>query len=792
MTGKRWKADFRGTGWQLPMWLIVMLMGFMIHWTPAWGQLPPPEEGPTVLDVRIIGARRYPEAAVLNELKTRKGRPYSQRFVLEDTKRLDSTQRYVMGVTVETHQEKDGVIVEFRVVERATIKEVRYEGFKHLSRDEVEQATGLRKGFPMSVAANRRAVTSLERMYQSKGYLFARVSLVEGDKDEDMNVVFRVTEGPVVRVRGIEFQGNKFVTGARLKTQIESESRILGLFGGQYNPAMLEHDVIKLTEYYRSFGFFDVRIRREVKWNPGYETVDVVFVIDEGQRFLVRDVRVEGNKKLDNDMLLAYNQVKTGTFYKQQEVQSSSKTMQDLYGSKGEINTFVRPVVNFEENSPEVSLVYQVNETPGQPASVGEIKIIGNSVTRENVIRRQLLFFPGQLLSVPAMRASEANLRRLGIFKVEPENGIAPTVTVLDPDGPSPFKDVLVEVQEDRTGQVNFGFGINSDAGLTGSVVLNERNFDITRIPTSIDDFLSNRAFRGAGQEFRAEAVPGTIFNRYSVSWREPYLFDSSYSLGTSAYYTTRRFNEYDERRYGGRISVGHRFTPVWSANASIRLENVEVRNVPYYAPEDYLSVLGNNQVYAPKMSIIRDSRDSWLRPTEGNNFEVGFEYAFGSYDYPIFTIEDNQYFTLYERPDGSGRHVLALRGMLGIAGSHTPVYDRFFAGGNHTIRGFDFRGVGPDINGFKVGGQFMALGSVEYQIPLMANDKVFAVVFSDFGTVESKVEIKDVRVSVGAGLRLVVPMFGPLPIALDWAFPLNKTDYDDRRTFQFFVGFTR
>lgn len=773
-------------------WLVLMLLLGSLTPSSTRGQLPPAEDGPTILEVRVIGARRYPEAGVLNELKTRKGRPFQQQTVLEDTKRLDATQRYVMGVTVEVHQEREGVVVEFRVVERATIREIRYEGFKHLSRDEIDQTTGLRKGFPMSVAANRRAATALERLYHSKGYLFAKVGLVEGDKDEDINVVFRVTEGPIVRVRGIEFEGNTFVSGARLKTQIDSEARILGLFGGQFNPAMLDHDVLKLTEYYRSFGFFDVRIRRDVRWNPGYETVDVVFVIDEGQRFLVRDVRIEGNKKLDSDMLMAYNQVKAGTFYKQQEVQSSTKTMQDLYGSKGEINTFVRPVVNYEENSPEVSLVYQVNESPGQPAMVGEVKVIGNSVTRENVIRRQLLFIPGQVLSVPALRASENNLRRLGIFKVEPENGIAPTITVLDPDSPSPFKDVLVEVQEDRTGQINFGFGINSDAGLTGSVVLNERNFDITRIPTSVDDFLSNRAFRGAGQEFRAEAVPGTIFNRYSVSWREPYLFDTSYSLGTSAYYMTRRFNEYDERRFGGRVSVGHRFTPLWSANGSVRLENVEVRNVPSFAPEDYLNVLGNNQVYAPKLAIIRDSRDSWLRPTEGNNFEVGFEYAFGSFDYPILTVEDNQYFTLYERPDGSGRHVLALRAMLGLAGSHTPVYDRFFAGGNHTLRGFDFRGVGPDVNGFKIGGRFMAVGSVEYQIPLMANDKVFAVVFSDFGTVERNLEIRDVRVSVGAGLRLVVPMFGPLPIALDWAFPLNKTDFDDRRTFQFFVGFTR
>src|SRR5204863_8452947 len=111
----------------------------------------------------------------------------------------------------------------------------------------------------------------------------------------------------------------------------------------------------------------------------------------------------------------------------------------------------------------------------------------------------------------------------------------------------NPVKDVLVQVQETHTGSLLFGVGVNSDAGLTGSIVLNERNFAILRPPTSLDELLSGRAFRGAGQEFRVEAVPGTQLQRYTVSFREPFLFDSPYSLGTSGYYYTRQFNEYDE-----------------------------------------------------------------------------------------------------------------------------------------------------------------------------------------------------------------------------------------------------
>jgi outer membrane protein insertion porin family len=748
-------------------------------------------DGLTVTEVRVLGCRRYPEQGVLNELQTRKGQPYRRAVVQADTRKLDQTQRYTIGVTAEEILQPDGVAVIFRVVERATIQEVVYDGFKHLDSDEINAATGLRKGMPMSPALNRRAQAQLQRLYESKGYLFANVQLVEGGRDDDLRVVFRVTEGPKVKIKDLQFEGQKFVSGARLKTQIDSEARLLGLFGGTYNPAMLDHDVAKLLEYYRSFGFFDCKIRREVRWNPGFETVNVVFVIDEGPRFRVTGVDVAGNQQLDRDRLLTRNVVKVGEPFNGQLAQASQKLIQAEYSRQGYINTVVRPEMKFDAENAEVQVNYQVIEAPFQ-ASVGQVLIIGNSVTRDNVIRRQLQFFPGQLLSEPDLRASERNLARLGIFKNNPEQGVAPTITVLDPDSPNPIKDVLVQVEEDRTGSLMFGVGINSDAGATASVVLNERNFDIFRIPTSLEDIWSNRAFRGGGQEFRAEAVPGNLIQRYSVAWREPFLFDSPYSLGTSAYYLTRIFNEYREARLGGRVTVGHRLTPLWSVTVSGRAENVKVSDVNAFAPLDYLSVLGNNAIYAPRIAINRDSRDSFLRPSEGNFFEVAYEQGLGDFNFPILTAEMSQFFTLYQRPDGSGRHVLQLRGMIGWSGSDTPVFERFFAGGNHTIRGFDFRGVGPDERGFKLGGTFQLLGSIEYQIPLIASDKVFAVVFSDFGTVESGVEIRDFRVSVGAGLRLIVPMFGPLPIALDWAYPLARKDTDDRRLFNFGVGITR
>ena len=172
---------------------------------------------------------------------------------------------------------------------------------------------------------------------------------------------------------------------------------------------------------------------------------------------------------------------------------------------------------------------------------------------------------------------------------------------------------------------------------------------------------------------------------------------------------------------------------------------------------------------------------------------DVGLADRFGAYTFPLFNAEFNKYFTTYQRADGSGRHVLAFRSQFSWAGSETPVYERFFAGGFRSIRGFQYRGVGPSEGGYMTGGDFMLLNSVEYQIPVMANDNAYLVGFVDSGTVESDISnISTYRVSAGVGLRLVVPMMGPVPIALDFGFPVVKADTDRTQVFNFWMGFFR
>jgi outer membrane protein insertion porin family len=356
-----------------------------------------------------------------------------------------------------------------------------------------------------------------------------------------------------------------------------------------------------------------------------------------------------------------------------------------------------------------------------------------------------------------------------------------------------PAVDLDVVLSENQTGRLMLGVAVNSDAGLVGQILLDEQNFDWTRFPTSWNDFASGRAWRGAGQRFRIEAAPGTEVHRYLVSFQEPYLMDTPVSLGLSGSFFDRRYRDWDEQRLGGRVSLGYQWVENDVSTAiSYRGESIKITNLPPVAIPELEEVRGSNALHGFKWTIANDTRDSAFLATQGHFLQLELEQVVGSFDYPRAILEGRKYFLLHERPDHSGRHVLTLASRVGFTGDDTPIYEHFFAGGYSTLRGFDFRGASPVKSNIQVGGEFMWVNTVEYLFPLTADDMIHGVAFVDFGTVEENVEIEDFRVAPGFGLRITVPAMGPAPIALDFAFPIAKADFDDEQVFSFNIGLQR
>lgn len=356
---------------------------------------------------------------------------------------------------------------------------------------------------------------------------------------------------------------------------------------------------------------------------------------------------------------------------------------------------------------------------------------------------------------------------------------------------PPGWVDINVNAAEGRTGRLMFGAGVNSDAGVVGSFVWDESNFDLFRPPTSFADIIEGRAWRGGGQRFRAEAAPGDQVSRYAISWTDPYFMYTDYSFGVSGFYFNRFYPNWEEDRVGGRVSLGRQWTPEWSTGLALRLEEVEMKN-PNTPSTVIARDLGSNFLSTVRANATHDTRDQAIMPSEGHFADIAYEQAFNEFTYPRVEGEFRKYFTLYNRPDGSGRQVLTLAGNLGWSGDDTPVFERYYAGGFQSFRGFSFRGVTPRDMGAGIGGTFQALGTVEYRVPVTADDMINVVAFTDFGTVEQEVTLDNFRATAGFGLRVVIPAMGPVPLAFDFAFPIKSQADDDERVFSFYVGINR
>ena len=358
------------------------------------------------------------------------------------------------------------------------------------------------------------------------------------------------------------------------------------------------------------------------------------------------------------------------------------------------------------------------------------------------------------------------------------------------------YADLIINGYPARTGRIMVGGAVNSDAGVTGQITVDERNFDITRWPASFQRlFTGQPALRGAGETFRLEAAPGSDFDRYTLQWATPNLFNYlPFSFSVSGFLFDRRFNDWDEQRLGGRLSFGYRITQDLSLTFGVSGQEVEITNPSSVLAQPLNDVLGENELYTGSLSLKHDTRNSPIQASKGHYFEFSYEKAFGDFDYSRFELEYRKYWLLTERIDESGKQTISYSTQLGFSGDETPVFENFFAGGYATIRGFDFRGASPVDNGVEVGGRFQWLNSVEYMFPITADDAFRGVAFVDFGTVEQDIEIDadNFRVAPGVGVRVAIPALGPAPLAFDFAFPVAQAATDDERIFSFYMSLIR
>ncbi len=797
---------------------------------------PPVEEA--ITEIRIEGNATIETDAIMKYVSTQIGRPATPQQVKEDLRKLYAT-RWFFSVEPRYRRAAGGVVLTFRVVERPMVTRVEYRGNKRVKTKYLAGLTGIKKGSAFDVSANRESVRRMKEYYREKGFPDAEVRLFKGDSKDDREVIFEISEGKKIAVTKVKFIGNEFARNGVLKTKLRTKVAILGVVGGKFDPSTIPDDIQSLKQYYHGMGFFDAQIdyktfKETSQFNPirrGDTNITIEYTIKEGARFKLRKVEITGNQVFSEDELKREFKLKSGEYFSASGLNSDVDGMQDRYGQLGRLFAKVDAVPRFLEQPGMVDLVYRIDEDRVYRVRRINVHIQGdNPHTREAVVRNRILIHPGELGDAKLIKRSERRLEgqifergpgvgpRVQISRVKQEENLSGSVVrgqnfepvLPQPPNPifdnnpygDPFGRALAEppseidldffVNEARTGRLMFGMGVNSNAGVVGSIVLEENNFDILRPPTSFQSLADGTAWRGAGQKFRMEAVPGNIVSRYLISWSDPYFLDTNYSVGVSGFYYNRFFPDWNENRVGGRVSVGKQLTNTWSLSGALRLESVELTNPTTPTPPILTQALGNSYFSSVRGSLTHDTRDAPFLPADGHLVQLSFEQAYGDFVYPRAEIQGRQYFTVFKRADGGGRHIVTVRAQAGWTGQDTPIFERFYAGGFQSFRGFAFRGVSPRELGVAVGGRWMFLGSAEYTVPVTADENISAVAFTDFGTIEQDTGFDAMRVSVGVGLRLTVPAMGPAPIALDWAVPLADQQTDNRRLFSFYVGLTR
>ncbi len=755
--------------------------------------------GRIVEDVRIIGNSTVSNALIRNLIRTQVGDRFDPATVQEDYQRIYDLKKFKNVEARVEPTRTGGVIVVFAIQEQKLIQKITFRGNRAISTKELQNNIDVKVGQAIDEFRLSLARTMIVSLYRDQNYPFAHVEVPQDVLLQKGEVILDITEGPKVVIRKVDFIGNKTVSKDRLREQIKTAAWFPVFNAGKYDPDLVNEDVGSLQHFYENRGNFDVRVGRKLIFSPDQTELEVDFVIDEGPRYVVNRVTFVGNAHLSDAQLLKNLKLTTGQYWDAEVLQRDLKQIIKDYGPLGYIYQeptaanmsldpdylHIEPKHVYSTTPGKVDLVYAINE--GKTFRLHLIQHKGNHKTQDKVIDREFRdFAPDQPYNSGKVQDAVDRLRSLPYFR---------SVTVT-PIGEDPkYRDLLVEVQEAQTAQFNIGAGITSIGGVQGNISYTQNNFDLGNVPNDWRDMLSEHSFTGAGQQFRAEFSPGTIFSNASVSFTEPFLFDQPYTFREQLYLHDRLREHYDDRRIGDSISLGKRFDYTWSAQVTLRAEEVDIRQIEdnKYRAEEILANRGYHSLTSLALQLRRDTTNPGLFAYKGTVATAGYE-LFGALggdsSFHKITATWDGYQTIH-KDLLDRRTVLRLSGFAGYIPGHSVFYERFYGGNTGSVRGFLYRGISPRAGRGEdpIGGNFEFTGTAEINFPIY-QETLRGVIFTDVGDVESSFHVGTVRSSVGTGIRLMLPILNQTPIAIDFAIPLSSSRQDDRQIISFGFSF--
>ncbi|MFT3717677.1 outer membrane protein assembly factor BamA [Pseudorhodoferax sp.] len=752
---------------------LMTAMGLLFAAQQAWAVDPF-----KVRDIRIEGLQRVEPGTVFASLPFRVGDTYSDEMGGSAIRAL-----FGLGLFTDVRIEVSGDVLVVAVQERPTVADVEFAGAREFDKDALKKALrdiGLTEGRPFDKALADRAEQELKRQYINRSLYGAEVvTTVTPIERNRVNLTFTITEGEPAKIKNIRIVGNKAFSESTLRDLFELDT------GGwlswytksdRYSRAKLNADIETLRSYYLARGYLEFRVEStQVEISPDKQDITIVLNIFEGERYVVSGVRLDGNFLGRDDEFKSLVTIRAGEPYNADRVAETTKAFRDNFGNYGFAfaNVEARPEIDRSNNTVALLLTAE----PSRRAYVRRVNVVGNTRTRDEVIRREFRQFESSWYDGNKIRLSRDRVDRLGYFTEV-------NMETLEVPGVPDQVDLQVTVVEKPTGSIQMGAGFSSAEKLALSFGIKQEN-----------------AF-GSGNYLGLD-INTSKYNRTIVlNTVDPYFTTDGVSLSLDLFHRNSRpysdqGGNYQLETTGAGLRFGVPFSEIDTVYFGGTVERTTIKpgtNIPaaYLAYADQFGYTS----YSFPLSVgwSRDDRDSTLAPTRGRmqklNGEIGLigdaRYLRGSYQYQHYIPLNKQYTLAFNGEFGYGK---------GLSGHPFPVFKNFYSGGLGSVRGFEQGTLGPrDVTGSVIGGTKKITLNAEVLTPFpgAGNDRTLRMFgFLDVGNVygeNEKFELSDMRASVGIGVSWISPV-GPLRLAI--ANPVRKFAGDKIQKLQFQIGTT-
>jgi outer membrane protein insertion porin family len=719
-----------------------------------------------ILKIEITGNERIDTGFIVNAIKTKENIPYNLDKIREDMKNIYKTG-FFSDVQIDIQDTDKGKIVTFIVIERPPIKAIYVSGNNKIKTANIVEKLKIRSNTVLNTDKIKESIDDLKKYYASEGYYGTRINYeIDYGEEYSATVTINIDEASRAYVKKINFTGNKAFKASTLRGSMRTKEK--GILSWLTGSGVLDEDALDedrkyLEGFYSDNGYVKINVGiPDVVISKDGKSISITIPIEEGNIYKVGTVDFSGDVIFAKDDMTKQLKTKAGNIFRSSLFQDDVLTLTDMYQDRGYAFCDITPLTLVDDDSRSVNLTF--NMTKGQEVYFNRINILGNTRTRDKVVRRELKFGEGDRFSASNLKESKRKLKNTTFFKEI-------DMKIIKTEDPNKVN-VDLSVEERPTGSINLGVGYSTDEKVMISGAVSQENF------------------LGTGRKLILDASLSASTQQYKFTFIEPYVFDKNFSAGLSAFNYDRTMDTYDYRKLGGSTTLTRPLTDYVKVSSRYRLERVDVKNIDDEATAYIRAQEGSSWTSALSFSLSKNTIDDIMNPTSGMNAEITTEVAggplSGDNNFYSFIGSYGRYFPIKFLE--SAFFVKGTAGMIqSFGGKEVPIYEKFYVGGLNSIRGFKYGEAGPlDANGEAMGSKNQLFFNFEWIFPIFKPAGLKGVLFFDAGHGFDTMKDFSLKTTAGVGIR----WFSPLgPIRLELGFNLNPKKGERSNAFDFAIG---